>query len=72
MRSTARAAPGRSDRNATGSSTRRSTTDPAARTVAVAGRSRTADISPKTAPGVSIRANGTPSCSMTTCPETST
>ena len=41
----------------------------AARTVAVAGRSSTHDISPNTAPGWSIRAKGTPSFSTVTEPE---
>jgi hypothetical protein len=43
-----------------------------ARTVAVAGRPSTTDISPNTAPGLSTRAKATPSRSIETDPETST
>ena len=50
----------------------RTSTGVAARTVAVAERSSTHDISPNTAPGWSIRAKGTRSFSIVTEPETST
>ena len=72
IRRTATAAPGLSLRNESGSSMTRTSTGVAARTVAVADRSRTHDISPNTAPGWSIRANGTRSFSMVTEPDTST
>ena len=65
-RRTASAAPGRSVRKRSGSSTTCTTTSVAARTVAVAGCRRTTAISPKIAPGRSMRANGTPSRSTVT------
>ena len=72
VRSTASAAPGFSTRKRSGSSTTRTRTSPSARRVAVAGRSSTTDISPNTAPGVSMRAIGTPSRSTVTDPVIST
>ena len=71
-RKTASAAPGLSRRKSSGSAIAYTSTSELARTVAVATLSSTTDISPNTAPGVSTRANGTPSRSTFTDPETST
>src|SRR3954468_5942937 len=72
MRRTASATPGCSTRNVWGSSIACTRTSVAARTVAVAGWPSTTDISPKTAPGASTRANAVPSRSRVTSPSTST
>src|SRR4051812_14219430 len=56
-----------------GSATTRTCASVAARTVAVAARLSTTDISPKIAPGLSMRANATPpSLSIVTEPDTRT
>ena len=70
--STPSAAPGFSRKKVSGSSMTRTVTSVVARAVAVAVLSRIQDISPKTAPAWAIRANGVPSRSTVTVPDTST
>ena len=70
--STPSAAPGRSRKKVSGSSITCTVTSVVARAVAVAVLSRIHDISPKTAPPWVIRANGVPSRSTVTVPDTRT